>query len=81
MRPFETYLRLLLDLHVAMKNDNEDEADVIRDKMDGPWWNMSADERALISLVSATLYEGTDFKGLIDRVYNELNEQHTKKED
>ncbi len=59
MKPFEQYLRLLLDLHRLMQNGNGDgsEADVIRDKMDGPWRLLSPVQELLLSKISEELYK------------------------
>ena len=58
MKPFEEYVRLLLELHTLMeagKGDTE-EADAVRDKMDGPWRSLSAHEVRVSDLVSDALY-------------------------
>jgi hypothetical protein len=57
-KPFEKYLRLLLDLNVLMATGrgDEHEADVIRDQMDKPYWKISNVERDLIDKISEALY-------------------------
>lgn len=59
MRPFEKYLRLLLDLHRAMGNGDEVKADNLRDEMDKSYYQMSKDEITLVDKVLIAL-DGND---------------------
>lgn len=54
---FDYYLELLLKLHFAIKYENEVEADNLRDQMDGPWWEMTEQERNLMISISEALYK------------------------
>lgn len=47
---FSEYLRLLTQLHelIAQGRGDSDEADIIRDQMDGPWYQL--DRRQIESL-------------------------------
>ena len=58
MKPFEKYLRLLLDLHVliGMSKGSSEEADNIRDQMDEPYHKMSEKEIEVAAIVSELLY-------------------------
>lgn len=58
MKPFEHYLRLLLELHVLMHNEKGDSvhADYIRDQMDYAWWDLEEKEMKILELVSEALY-------------------------
>lgn len=58
MKPFEQSLRLLLDLHVLMRDGKSDseEADGVRDQMDAPARELSPSETVLISKISEALY-------------------------
>lgn len=68
MKPFETALRLLLELHVLMENGQGEsqEANDVRDKLDVPcgWYSgnhnpeieMTGLEKHLLDLVSEALY-------------------------
>ena len=53
----EEYYRLLLDLDdlFAAGRGECDEAEAIRDRMDGPWFRMTADEQLLMRRLSADL--------------------------
>jgi len=66
MRPFEEYLRKLLDLHIAMEAEDEAKADEIRDTMEKPWYALSEAEQRVADLVSEALYP--DSKLELDKV-------------
>jgi len=55
---FAESVRLLLELHRLYEGGNEEspEADVIRDAMDSPWYEMTEDEQRRIRQLSADLY-------------------------
>jgi tetratricopeptide (TPR) repeat protein len=55
---FATYVRLLIELHrlIAEDNDDGEEAELLRDQMDAPWGHLSRQELALVSGLSADLY-------------------------
>src|SRR4051794_25408915 len=52
------YVGLLKQLHrmIATGKGDSDEADALRDEMDGPWSALSADEIARINRLGADLY-------------------------
>lgn len=58
MKPFEQYLRLLLELHVLFDNGEEDSehADYLRDQMDTAWYQLTDKEMDILSSVSTALY-------------------------
>lgn len=56
MKLFEKNLRLLIDLHTAMSNKNEDEANIIRDEIDSVWRDLSDKEQEVMDEVSVALY-------------------------
>lgn len=55
---FEEYERLLIELHllIAAEEGDTDLADEVRDRMDGPWRNLSDAERRRLDGLSADLY-------------------------
>src|SRR5262249_53450266 len=59
---FLAYIRLLRDLHGAIRegNDESEEGERIRDQMDGPGSRLSADEVAGAQGISADFYSLTD---------------------
>ena len=71
VRPFEAYLRKLLDLHVAMETGDEEAADNLRDEMDAPWWNLSEAEMTVLSLVSDALYADNKLDQALTTLRNE----------
>jgi hypothetical protein len=59
---FLAYIRMLRDLHGAIRegNDESEEGERIRDQMDGPGSRLSADEVAGAQGISADFYSLTD---------------------
>lgn len=57
MKPFETYLRLMLELHELIRcgAGESEAADNVRDEMDAPWKKMSSEELELVERVSVEL--------------------------
>lgn len=59
MKPFELYLRKLLDLHRLTEAGEKDskEMDKILEEMDDYWYQLNEQEMQLIELVSTALQE------------------------
>lgn len=53
---FEQYVDLLISLHDAMRHDDEDEAERLREKMDEPGLHLNADEIQWVKGLSSDLY-------------------------
>ena len=59
MGEFKQLVDLIVQLHILIKNGglDSDEADGIRDQMDGPWENLSQEDQQWITNLSANLYK------------------------
>lgn len=57
LKPFELYLRKLLDLHrlTEAEEKNSEEIDKILEEMDDCWYQLTEQEMQLVELVSAAL--------------------------
>jgi tetratricopeptide (TPR) repeat protein len=54
---YAEYVRLLKALHRRLAEDkDDDEADALRDEMDGPWYSLSEEEIARVDGLAADLY-------------------------
>ncbi len=55
---FQEYLSLLIRLHhlAAERKHESEEADAVRDEMDGPWYKMTDEEQVLLRCLSADLW-------------------------
>jgi len=53
---FEQYLALLIELHDALRRDDEEKADAIRERMDEPGYCLSSAEIRWVNRASADLY-------------------------
>lgn len=52
-----TYMELLADLHILVSQGkkNTEEADKIRDKMDGPWFRISHEDMLRLNWISVKI--------------------------
>lgn len=79
---YVTYERLLIELHdlIAEGKGNDDEAEVVRDQMDAPWYKLSPEEDDRMSGLSADLYmlQGDEihetYEGTQEELVNALGE-------
>ena len=76
-----TYEKLLIELHrlIAEGKGDDEEADAIRDQMDGPWYRLSREEDDRMSGLSADLYMLQDnevyepYEGTQEQLRSDLN--------
>jgi hypothetical protein len=70
---FELYANLLCDLHalIAQNNDEGEEGDALRDRMDAPWHKFSEEEIELEGILSVDWY-AVNSGGTI-KIENEFN--------
>lgn len=64
---------LLFDLHdlLAVNLGDSPEAEVIRDRMDKPWYQLNASEREFVGILSEELYKRNAVKTVLNGNLNE----------